>query len=412
MSDTNYVTPAASRESLVEVPHDGAPSPLSQRVRSLRLPSQQSGGGSRTGRLAWALSLLFAGSTAVLGYLLATQKPQATEAAPQEGDPSASGLPAGAPAPGSSGEIALQGKGYVIPAHQILVSPKVTGEIVELNIVEGRKVEAGAILAKLEPSEYQAEVVRAKSALDASKLKWEELKRTLPEEQIQVRKELEEAQAQLTQLKQAHERNLKLREASSAYVSDQDVEESESRYRAMDRRVERLASVAKLTTDGTREKTILAAEADVRRAEAELAKAQLRLDYCTIKAPISGTILKKNAEIGNLVNPVAFVGSTSLCDMADLSKLEIEVSVQERDLHSVHTGQKCQVWAEAFPDRKYTGRARLMPIADRGKGSVWVRVEVLDIPKEEEGVYLKPDMGAMVIFWKDTKDDSKTTQER
>ena len=125
------------------------------------------------------------------------------------------------------------------------------------------------------------------------------------------------------------------------------------------------------------------------------------------RGPDLGTILKKNAEIGNLVNPIAFAGSTSLCEMADLSKLEIEVSVQERDLHLVHDGQDCQVWAEAFPNHKYTGRARLMPIADRGKGAVWVRVEVLDIPAAEEGVYLKPDMGAMVIFWKDAEAASK-----
>ena len=160
----------------------------------------------------------------------------------------------------------------------------------------------------------------------------------------------------------------------------------------------------KLITDGTREKRILAAEADVHQAEAELTKAQWRRGNCTIVAPISGTILKKNAEVGNLVNPIAFAGSTSLCDMADLSKLEIEVSVQERDLHLVHTGQQCQVWAEAFPQRKFAGRARLMPIADRGKGAVWVRVEVLDIPKEDEGVFLKPEMGAMVLFWKDKTD--------
>ncbi|MHB8971332.1 MAG: hypothetical protein ACYC3X_18785 [Pirellulaceae bacterium] len=60
-------------------------------------------------------------------------------------------------------------------------------------------------------------------------------------------------------------------------------------------------------------------------AEAELAKAKWRLDNCTIRAPISGTILRKNAEEGNIVNAIAFNGSYSLCEMADLSMAILKV---------------------------------------------------------------------------------------
>jgi len=235
--------------------------------------------------------------------------------------------------------------------------------------------------------------------LEAAQYKRDELQRTLPEETIQVEKELEEAKAQLVPLQKAFERNSKLRKSNEQFVSELDLEEAESRSVAARRRVERLTSVLKLMTDGTREKRLLAAEADVRQAEAELSKAQWRLDNCTIRAPISGTILRKNAEIGNLVNPIAMNGSYSLCEMADLCDLEVEVDVQERDLTKVFTGQKCTVYAEAYPERKYEGEARLMPIANRAKGALPVRVKVLEVPREEEGRYLKPDMGAMVIFW-------------
>ena len=211
MSDTPYTVSSAAREPAAEVPHDGAPTPLSQRVRSLRLPSQHAGGGSRLGWIAWVLCLLFAGSTAVLGYLLAVQKPAAEAGADKKDASSAVATSLGGSPPG---EIALQGKGYVIPAHQILVSPKVTGEIKRLNIVEGTRVQKGAILAELETTDYDADVRRAESALQAARLKWEELKRTLPEEQVQVRKEMEEAEAQWKQLRLAHERNLKLRQAN------------------------------------------------------------------------------------------------------------------------------------------------------------------------------------------------------
>ena len=75
-------------------------------------------------------------------------------------------------------------------------------------------------------------------------------------------------------------------------------------------------------------------------------------------------------------------------------------TIQERDVANVFKGQRCQVRPEAFPKRLYQGTvSRLLPIADRSKGAVPVRVKI-DVPKEEEGVYLKPEMGAIVAFMK------------
>lgn len=80
--------------------------------------------------------------------------------------------------------------------------------------------------------------------------------------------------------------------------------------------------------------------------------------------------------------------------------LEVELKIQERDVSKIFKGQKCKVRAEAWPDRVYEGYvSRLMPIADRGQGAVPVRVKIT-VPTEEEGVYLKPEMGAVVTFLK------------
>jgi hypothetical protein len=91
--------------------------------------------------------------------------------------------------------------------------------------------------------------------------------------------------------------------------------------------------------------------------------------------------------------------------MADLSDLEVDLSIQERDIAGVFKGQKCRVVAEAFRDRKpYPGFvSRLMPTADRAKGAIPVRVK-LRVPREEEGVYLKPDMSVIVSFLKQYAD--------
>jgi multidrug resistance efflux pump len=301
------------------------------------------------------------------------------------------------PAAPTKGEVALEAKGYIVPAHQILVSPKVSGMIVQLNVEEGRRVNKGEVLAVLETIDYAADVERAKASVGLMEAKLSELKNgNRAEEILEAQADLQEAEATVPQLEAEYKRNIELRRRSSA--TQQEYEVSESKYLAQLKRVERLRLAAKLMQLGPRAERIGAAEAELLQARAELAKAEWRLGNCTIRAPITGTILKKNAEEGNIVNPIAFNGSYSLCDMADLSDLEVDLNVQERDISVIQVGQKCRVRVEAYPNRIYNGYVdRLMPIADRAKGAVPVRVKV-SIPAEEEGVYLKPEMGAIVTF--------------
>ena len=85
--------------------------------------------------------------------------------------------------------------------------------------------------------------------------------------------------------------------------------------------------------------------------------------------------------------------------MADLTKMEVDLAIAERDISKVFDGQECIVRAEAFPERTYVGWvSRIMPTADRSKGAVPVRVQI-KIPREEEGQYLRPEMGAVVTFF-------------
>jgi HlyD family secretion protein len=149
---------------------------------------------------------------------------------------------------------------------------------------------------------------------------------------------------------------------------------------------------------GAAKAEVTAAEANVAAATARLAQAKWRLENCTIRAPISGTILTKKAEEGNLVNPQAFAATSgSVCEMADLSKLEVELEVPEKLIAQVSVSQPCRARVLAYPDRPYTGKVdRIMPIARRGNNTILVRVR-LDIPPEEaKNPRLKPDMGAVV----------------
>src|SRR6185436_9402425 len=101
-------------------------------------------------------------------------------------------------------------KGHVIPAHQILVSPQVSGRIEKLMIEEGRRVQKGDVLAVLESTDYTADHDRSKAMLRVSQEKLKELtKGNRPEEIEQCRYELKETEENIKQLTLDVERNRK-----------------------------------------------------------------------------------------------------------------------------------------------------------------------------------------------------------
>src|SRR6185437_5485476 len=346
----------------------------------------------RTKILPWALCLILLLTTSAFGYRAyrigaLAPAPIAPPTSDKATDPTPA--PTSSASVASAGEVVLQAKGYVIPAHQVQVSPKVGGMIVELSkrFEEGQFFKEGEILACLEQVDYEAEYRHAVAARDAAAQRWAESKTNPYEETEAARSELKESEATLRQL------NLDLRRTEhligSNSVSTKEYEQAKFAHDAMKRRVDRLRFALKIMDRGARQERQKAAEAEFKAAEADMAKAKWRLDNCQIKAPISGHILVKNAEKGAVVNPLALKISGSLCDMANLAELEIDLSIQERDIARIEKDQVCTIMPEAFqnhePFRKhhprgYQGRViRLMPIADRSKGAINVRVKVEDI---------------------------------
>jgi multidrug resistance efflux pump len=402
---------------------------LGDRVRSLRLGDRTTKSNApKTSTLAWGMCGILLVMTTGFGYRTYRLAPSGGDSNGRPADganvaPVAQKTSESSGSVASSGGLALQAKGYIIPAHKVQVSPKITGLIVWLNprFEEGQRFEAPkpgetvdegrSLLAKLEDVDYRADRDHAKAALDSSIQRLGELSRSWDDEKEQAKAELAEQEANLQQLKLDADRSARLARSNS--LAQKDYEMAQFSFEAMDRRVRRLQIAYNLMAKGPRVDRIRGAEADVEQAKADLAKAQWKLDNCYITAPISGTILTKKAEKGNLVIPSAFASdsglSASLCDMADLSDLEVELKIQERDIANVVAGQICTVMPEAYqnhpPFRKihpagYEGKvSRLMPNADRGQSAIPVRVKIV-VPKEEEGVYLKPDMGVIVNFQK------------
>lgn len=380
----------------------GMPATLADRVRSLRLPDGPAAAPARASRLPWVLCGILLLTSVAFGY-------RAFSASLSPGSP-----PAGAAQPpgttgtdavAGSGDVVLESKGYIIPAHQIQVSPKVGGMVTELNIEEGMRVKVGFVLAKIEPDNYEADRDHAAAAVKVAQAQIELAEAGIQQAEASLTQavaNLDSNKAKLEQAQRDWERARRLGPSGAIATADYDGFKATYYADLAGVRASEAAIAQAKWARSQSEKSKVQAERNEVLAKADLRKAEWYLDQCVVKAPITGTILTKKAEMGNIVNPIAFNISASLCDMADLADLEVDLSIQERDVAQVFKGQKCRVVSEAFPNRKpYEGYvSRLMPTADRAKGAIPVRVK-LHVPREEEGVFLKPDMSVIVSFLKE-----------
>ncbi|HXG08915.1 MAG TPA: efflux RND transporter periplasmic adaptor subunit [Gemmataceae bacterium] len=372
---------------------------LKERVRSLRLPEHQTRTAPSSAWLPWALCVLLAGASAFLGYRAYFAAPVAEAEKPA--GPQLTVAEPTSPLTKPSGRVALVAGGYIIPVQRVQVSPKVGGEVVKLYIEEGQYVEKGQPLAELDRTKYEFEYNRLAALAEQARAEWEKLKNgNRPEERKQAEAALREAELLREQLRDELSRLHRSRTAAAA----EEIVRVESRLSQAEAKVEQLRQAYILMEKGWREEEIAKAESAYKHAVAQRDSAKYDLDCTTVVAPISGTILVKRAEVGNTVRPEAFSNglSASLCDMADLTKLEVDVDVSERDLNAVFKGQECEIRTEAPSDTVYRGRVvRLMPEANRSKASVSVRVQI-DVPPGD--THLRPEMRARVTFLAREKD--------
>ena len=160
-------------------------------------------------------------------------------------------------------------------------------------------------------------------------------------------------------------------------VSPQEVENAESKARQGDARVE-------------------AQKARVDAAAAALRVAQANLENTYIRAPFSGTVLRKEAEVGEVVAPSVGGGLTrgAVVTMADLATLEVEVDVNEAYIARIHGNQAARITLDAYPDTAFRGTVRqIIPTADRQRATVQVKVSILDRDPR-----ILTEMGAKVEF--------------
>jgi HlyD family secretion protein len=311
---------------------------LNSELASLRIDRDPSGG-SPWGKRALLFLLPV---VLILGGLYALRIRQAMSVA-EVATVKASITQAGQP---SIGSAVLTASGYVVARRKAVVSAKIQGRLANLRVEEGSRVREGEIIARLESVDYEAQVQRARA-------------------------QVQRAQADLSE----NQRQTRLASnlAKDAVLSQDALEASESRVKI--------------------------AEAGVAQAQADLGFAQAQLQNTLIRAPFSGVVVKKMAEVGESVAPIPpgvnlSTSSGAIVALADLDTLEVEADVAEANVARLTDEQPAEVTVEAFPGQTYKAVLRqVIPTADRTKATVQVKVTILD-----KDTNLKPEMSAKVTF--------------
>jgi len=136
--------------------------------------------------------------------------------------------------------------------------------------------------------------------------------------------------------------------------------------------------------------------ASIESARSAVKEAETAVEYTRIVAPFDGTVVNKNADVGEIVAPLAGAVSSraAVVTIADLSSLEVEADVAEANLTRVFSGQPCVVTLDAYPDRHYPAFVnKIVPTADRAKATVMVKIKFKSYDSR-----VLPEMSAKIGF--------------
>jgi HlyD family secretion protein len=307
------------------------------------------------------------------------------------------------------GGTVLAATGYIVAHHTINVNSKVTGRLAWIGVEKGDKVKEGQVLVRLEDQEFRASYEQARGALANARAYLDELEHgSRPEEIQQAQHNLDEARATLVNDKLTLDRTKEL--SSSGVVSRQALDDATAKFESDQQRVNSLDKSFQLMKIGPRSEEIARAEGALIQAQGQLDYAKSQLDATVIRAPVTGTILDRTAEKGELITAQFASGSAggpqgSVVSLADLNDIQVELDIAQADFARLSPKQKGVVTTDAYPDRKYNGEiAQISPEANRQKATVQVKVQVLN-PDE----YLRPEMNATVKFLAD-EPKNKSTQ--
>jgi HlyD family secretion protein len=314
------------------------------------------------------------------------------------------------PLPGGQGNVILNATGYIVAAHKIELAAKVIGKVAWIGVDKGDLVKSGQVLVRLEDDEYRAHELESQGNLETLKARLAEAEHgSRPEEIAKAKADVEQARADQENARVTLDRTRGL--VTDKILSKQALDDSQARYDSAVAKVASLDRAFELVRLGPRQEQIDALRAQVNQAKGSLDYAQVELNNTVIRAPINGTVLERNVELGEFVT-TGFVGDKGakgyVVSLADLNDLDVELDINQNDFAKLDPKQPGVVTTDAYPDRKYQGVIReISPEANRQKATVQVKVRVLG----PDG-YLRPEMNASVAFFSPEKAGAATPQSK
>jgi RND family efflux transporter MFP subunit len=252
----------------------------------------------------------------------------------------------------------LDATGYVVARRMATVSAKITGKVREVLIEEGQRVEAGQVMATLDPIDADAQRSLSAAQLGAAR-----------SQAAGVQARLKEAEANAARLSRLVRTQLVSKAQYDQAVAQRDALRAE----------------------------LLTAQRNANVAADGLRIADIGVDNTVVRAPFAGVVIAKAAQPGEIISPLSAGGGftrTGIGTIVDMESLEVEVDVNEAYIGRVKPKMPVEAVLNAYPDWKIPAEViAIIPTADRGKATVKVRIAL-----KAKDPRIVPDMGVRVSF--------------
>ena len=237
-----------------------------------------------------------------------------------------------------------------IETTEVNVGFKIPGRIVSLSVQEGDWVENKKVLAKLDDEDLLNRLGLAKATLNSAQAKLNKLLAGARPEELreaeavlfQAKSDLENKQAHYERMKPLFERGV---------IPKENLDNAEAGYKMAKASFQKATENYLLVKEGPRKEDIEDARAQVEQARASLKLAETQLSYTVLHSPLSGVVLVKASEMGEVVNP-----GTSVLTLADLGNVWLKAYIPETDLSKVKWGQEVIVTTDLRPRKEYKGK--------------------------------------------------------
>ncbi len=303
--------------------------------------------------------------------------------------------------------VKISATGVVEPNFQVEVKSKASGEVLKFKYEEGDRIKKGQLLLQLDKSDEIRSVARSKADVASATAKLNKAKTALLSQETKYQTNLKSAQSQVQEAEanlEESEDKLKRQEDlfQKKFASREALQGAQTAFKVNQENLIQARSSLQAAKDTiydieVKKHEIDLARAEVQRAKIALAESKERLDETEIFAPISGVLIEKLVEQGQIISSgISNVsGGTTLANLADLSRLFIIADVDETDIGSIQIGQQVKITADAYPGRTFPGKVQRISPKGQVENSITIFKVKIEIKGKGKGI-LKPMMTANV----------------